>query len=62
MPNGSVPFAVYNGERYIREAVESILRQRYRDFELVVAVDGSDDGTSDIISARRPQHGTCRHT
>ena len=39
---------VYNGERYLAEAVESVLAQTRRDFELVVWDDGSTDRTLEI--------------
>ena len=42
---------VYNGERYLREAIDSVLAQTYRDFELWVVNDGSTDGTVTIIDS-----------
>ena len=48
-PNVSVPMTVYNGERFVEEAIESILRQTLRELELVIVDDGSDDGTPDIL-------------
>src|SRR5262245_53942203 len=41
---------VFNGERYIQEALESILAQTYRPLEIIVADDGSTDGTAEIVS------------
>ncbi|MGH7825141.1 MAG: glycosyltransferase family A protein [Candidatus Binatia bacterium] len=41
---------VYNGELYLREAIDSILAQTYRPVEIIVADDGSTDGTADIIA------------
>lgn len=41
----SVILPVYNGERYIDDAVESALKQRERDWELIIINDGSTDGT-----------------
>ena len=48
-PEISVVMPVYNGEKYLREAIESILNQTYRDFELIVINDGSTDSTEKII-------------
>ena len=45
----TVLMSVYNSERHLREAVESILGQRYGDFEFLIINDGSTDGSRDII-------------
>ncbi len=45
----SIAMATYNGENYLREQVESILRQSIQDFELVIGDDNSSDGTFDIL-------------
>ena len=45
----SVVMPVYNGEKYLRESVESILNQTYTDFELVIVDDASVDRTPSII-------------
>lgn len=42
---------VYNGEKYIKQAIDSILNQSYTDFELLIIDDGSTDNTVNIISA-----------
>ncbi len=47
----SVVMAVYNGEDYVREAVDSILGQSYRHFEFIIVNDGSTDGTASILDA-----------
>jgi glycosyltransferase involved in cell wall biosynthesis len=39
---------VYNGEKYLAEAIESIVEQRYEPLEIIVADDGSNDGTADV--------------
>ena len=48
-PALTVLLPVYNQERYIREAVESVLAQTFRDFELIIIDDGSTDGTAEIL-------------
>ena len=45
----SVLMPVYNGEAYLREAIDSILGQTFTDFEFLIINDGSTDGTKDII-------------
>jgi glycosyltransferase involved in cell wall biosynthesis len=45
----SVVMAAYNAERYIAEAIESILSQTFEDFEFLIVNDGSTDGTEDIL-------------
>lgn len=50
MPVVTVTTCVYNGARYVRSAVDSILNQTLSDFELVVVDDGSTDETPDILA------------
>lgn len=40
---------VFNGERYLGEALESILKQRYQPLEIIVVDDGSTDGTAAVM-------------
>ena len=47
----SVVIPVYNGEKTIRETIESVLKQSLSDFELIVINDGSTDSTLDIVSS-----------
>lgn len=49
MSKVSVIMPAYNAEKYIGEAIESILTQTYRDFELIIVNDGSIDRTEKII-------------
>jgi glycosyltransferase involved in cell wall biosynthesis len=49
-PRTSVVLPVYNGGRFLAEAIESILVQTDGDFELVIVDDGSTDDTPEIIS------------
>ncbi|MFM6356259.1 MAG: glycosyltransferase [Planktothrix sp.] len=51
MPVISVIIPVYNGEKTIRETVNSVLDQTFSDFELIIINDGSTDATLDIISS-----------
>lgn len=47
----SVIMPVYNGESFIKEAIDSILAQTYKHFELVIVNDNSSDSTYEIIEA-----------
>jgi glycosyltransferase involved in cell wall biosynthesis len=50
MPKVSVVMSVYNGEKYLRSSIESILRQTYSDLEFIIINDGSTDTGLDIIN------------
>ena len=69
-PRISVLMPVYNAQRYLREAVQSVLRQTFTDFELICINDGSSDGSLDILESMqvydarlrvisRPNTGIC---
>ena len=45
----SVIMPVYNAERYVADAIRSILEQTYSHFEFIIVDDGSTDGTVKII-------------
>ena len=45
----SVILPVYNGEKYLKEAIESILNQTYTNFEFIIINDGSKDSSLEII-------------
>jgi glycosyltransferase involved in cell wall biosynthesis len=47
-PLVSVIIPVYNGERYLREAIQSVLGQDYRPLEIIVVDDGSTDRSAEI--------------
>jgi glycosyltransferase involved in cell wall biosynthesis len=50
-PQISVVMAVHNTERFLRQAMGSILNQTYSDFELIVVDDASSDGSSAILDS-----------
>ncbi len=49
MPKVQILLASYNGEKYIRKQLDSILSQTFTDWELLVRDDGSKDGTVEIL-------------
>jgi hypothetical protein len=48
-PSISVAMSVYNGERFLAPAIESVLGQTFGDFEFLILDDGSRDGTRGIV-------------
>jgi glycosyltransferase involved in cell wall biosynthesis len=54
-PKVSVIISAYNCEDYITEAVESIINQTFKDWEILIADDGSTDGTRAIIDQFRDE-------
>ena len=56
MPAVSVIMPAYNVERYLAEAVDSVLAQTYSDFELVIVDDGSTDSSRCIAEHYRAAH------
>ena len=51
MPQVSVIMPVYNSEKYLAEAIESVLAQTFTDFEFVIVDDGSQDRSAEIARA-----------
>lgn len=45
----SIIIPVYNGEKYLEECLESVRRQTFRDFQVLVINDGSTDGSREIV-------------
>ncbi len=52
----AILLAAYNGETYLREQLDSILNQTYKDWTLFVNDDGSSDGTPDILRQYQAQY------
>jgi glycosyltransferase involved in cell wall biosynthesis len=50
MPRISLVLPTYNGGRFLRESIDSCLRQTFTDFELIVVIDGSTDETDTILA------------
>ena len=49
LPQVSIILPTYQGERYLMESIRSCLAQTFGDFELIVVVDGSTDGTVELL-------------
>ena len=50
MPLISIIIPVYNGEKTIQKTIESVLQQTFKDFEIILINDGSQDSTLDVIN------------
>jgi glycosyltransferase involved in cell wall biosynthesis len=61
MPPVSVGVPVYNGARYLPEALESVLSQSYGDFELVISDNASTDATEEICRDYVARDGRVRY-
>src|SRR5262245_55227910 len=55
-PKVTVVIPVYNREKYVAAAIESILAQTFSNFELLVIDDGSTDGSREVIQSFRDLH------
>ena len=51
IPKVSVILSSYNHEKYISEAIESILNQTFKDFEVLIFDDGSQDNSREIVKS-----------
>lgn len=60
-PDLSVVLITYNHERFIAEAIESVLAQTYKDYEFIIVNDGSTDRTQEIIDGFTDDRITAIH-
>lgn len=51
----SILLPTYNGEKYIKEQIDSILNQTYKDIKLIISDDGSSDNTVNILKQYEQQ-------
>jgi glycosyltransferase involved in cell wall biosynthesis len=61
-PLVTVGLAVYNGENYLREAIDSILNQTFTDFELIISDNASTDDTAEICQTYASQDSRIRYS
>ena len=60
-PRVSVGLPVYNGERFVGQAVESVLAQTFAEFELIISDNGSRDATEEICRSYAAQDPRIRY-
>ena len=48
-PKVSIIIPVYNGEKYVKSAIQSALKQTYKNIEIIVVNDGSTDNTDKVV-------------
>lgn len=61
MPKVSIGMPVYNGENYLRKALESLLAQTFTDFELIISDNASNDATESICRELAEQDKRIRY-
>jgi len=60
-PRVSIGMPVFNGEKYLKEVLDSILAQTYQDFELIISDNASTDNTSQICRAYAAKDNRVRY-
>jgi glycosyltransferase involved in cell wall biosynthesis len=60
-PRVTIGLPVFNGERYLAEAIDSVLAQTFTDFELIVLDNASTDRTSEIVERYTQADARVRH-
>src|SRR5256885_11909194 len=61
IPRVSIGLPVYNGEPYLRQSIDSILAQTFRDFELIICDNASTDATARICEEYAARDGRVRY-
>jgi len=59
-PLVSVCIALYNHERFLRQTLDSVLAQTYKNFEIIVVDDGSSDGSLELLESYARQYPSIR--
>jgi len=54
-PSVSVVIATYNRANFLPETIDSVLNQRFQDFELIVVDDGSTDNSREVLRRYEPR-------
>jgi|SRR5581483_5734960 len=60
-PRVSIGMPLYNGEKYVKFAIESLLEQEFKDFELIISDNASTDGTRRICEEYAKLDGRIRY-
>jgi glycosyltransferase involved in cell wall biosynthesis len=62
IPRLTIGLPVYNGEKYLAQAIDALLGQTYKNFELIISDNASVDGTSDICRRYERSDSRVRYT
>src|SRR6185369_16384787 len=54
MPKVSVIIVIYNGKKYIKPVFDAILAQSFKDLEIIVVINKSEDGSRELIQTNYP--------
>ena len=60
-PRVSIGMPIYNGEQYLRSALDSLLAQTFEDFEIIISDNASTDSTPEICSAYAAKNQRIRY-
>jgi len=60
MPRVTIGMPVYNGDKYLAKAIDSVLNQTFADFELIISDNGSTDSSPDICQYYAKQDNRIR--